>query len=67
MIDSLPLWVFVPALLWWVWAGMVIVREVRAANRVFKASRAQDPVVVTGSGVRRDPYPHSCKTVGGVR
>lgn len=64
MIDALPLWAWLPALLWWAWAGLVIVREVRAANREYKESRAKDPVVVTGSGISSNRYPRSC---GGVR
>lgn len=64
MIDALPLWAWLPALLWWAWAGLVIVREVRAANREYKESRAKDPVVVTGSGHRSNRGVRSC---GGVR
>lgn len=67
MIDTLPLWVWLPALLWWAWAALVIVREVRAANREFEESRANDPVVVTGSGRRRDSRPYACTSAGGVR
>ena len=67
MIDTLPLWVCLPALLWWAWAALVIVREVRAANREYKNARATDPVVVTGSGRHRDSRPYACKSAGGVR
>lgn len=67
MIDSLPLWVVLVALPWWAWAAVVIVREVRAADREFNAARALDPVVVTASGRPSNRYPRACKTVGGVR
>lgn len=67
MIDSLPLWVVLLTLPWWAWAAVVIVREVRAADREFDASRAADPVVVTASGRPSNRFPRACKTVGGVR
>lgn len=61
MIDTLPLWVWLPALIWWAWAAVVIVREVRAANREYEEARAKDPVRVTGSGSRRDSRPYACR------
>ena len=62
MIDTLPLWVWLPALLWWAWAALVIVREVRGANREYNESRAKDPVVVTGTRPA-NRYPRSCEGV----
>ena len=63
--DTLPLWFAIPVSV----AAFVawIVVEVRAANREYYASRAQDPVVVTASGRPSNRFPRSCKTVGGVR
>lgn len=63
--DTIPLWFAVPAIVG-AWAA-VIVLSVRDSLRWFEESRAQDPVVVTGSGVRRDSHPYACKSVGGVR
>lgn len=64
MTDTLPLWFAVPAIIA-AWIG-VIVLAVRDSIRYYESSRAQDPVVVTGSGRRRDARPYACKSVGGV-
>lgn len=65
MNDTLPLWFVAPAipLAWVAW----IVLEFRASKRYWAERDANDPVVVTGSGVRRDHRMYACKSVGGVR
>lgn len=40
-----------------------IVLEFRASKRYWAERDAKDPVVVTGSGVRRDSRPYACKSV----
>lgn len=65
MNDMIPLWFAVPAIVA-AWIG-VIVLAVRDSIRYYESIRAQDPVVVTGSGARRDTRPYACETVGGVR
>ncbi|MFJ2506288.1 hypothetical protein [Microbacterium sp. NPDC087592] len=62
MTDTLPLWFAIPAIIV-AWIG-VIVLAVRDSIRYYESTRAQDPVVVTGSGIRSNRYPRSC---GGVR
>lgn len=59
--DTLPLWFAVPAIVV-AWAA-VIVLFVRDSTRFYESERAKDPVVVTGSGVRRDSRPYACKSV----
>lgn len=61
MNDTLPLWFAVPAIIA-AWIG-VIVLVVRDSIRYYESTRAQDPVVVTGSGSRRDGRPYACKSV----
>lgn len=61
MIETLPLWFAVPAIIA-AWLG-VIVLAVRDSIRYYESARAQDPVVVTGSGVRRDSRPYACTSV----
>jgi hypothetical protein len=62
MIDSIPLWFAIPAIvIAWVWLG---VAEFRESQAYWAARDAADPVVVTGSGHRSNRYPRSC---GGVR
>lgn len=65
MNDMIPLWFAVPAIIA-AWIG-VIVLAVRDSLRYYESTRAQDPVVVTGSGVRRDSRPYACMSAGGVR
>lgn len=62
MIDSIPLWFVIPAAILASFAFFAL--ELRASKRFYEAQDASDPVVVTGSGNRRDRYPRSC---GGVR
>ena len=65
MIDSLPLWFAIGgavfALIGW------LVLEFRASARYWAEREATDPVVVTGSGRRRDSRPYACTSAGGVR
>lgn len=65
MIDSLPLWFAIPAIVI-AWAALVVL-VVRDSVRFDRATRALDPVVVTASGRPSNRYPRACKTVGGVR
>lgn len=62
MIDTLPLWFAAGGAIAAVYGWLVL--EFRASARYWAEREANDPVVVTGSGVRRDHYPRSC---GGVR
>ena len=59
--DTLPLWFAIGgavfALVGW------LVLEFRASARYWAERDAQDPVVVTGSGVRRDARPYACTSV----
>lgn len=59
--DSLPLWFWLPAAI--VASVVYLAIEFRASARYWAAREAQDPVVVTGSGLRRDPRPYACKSV----
>ena len=62
MIDTLPLWFAIGVAVFATYRYLVL--EFRASKRYWAERDANDPVVVTGSGVRRDHYPRSC---GGVR
>lgn len=62
MIDTLPLWFAIGVAVFATYRYLVL--EFRASKRYWAERDATDPVVVTGSGVRRDHYPRSC---GGVR
>lgn len=62
MIDTLPLWFAAGGAIAAVYGWLVL--EFRASARYWAERDANDPVVVTGSGRRRDHYPRSC---GGVR
>lgn len=62
MIDTLPLWFAAGGAIAAVYGWLVL--EFRASKRYWAERDANDPVVITGSGVRRDHYPRSC---GGVR
>lgn len=61
MIDTLPLWFAIGgavfALIGW------LVLEFRASAQYWAERDATDPVVVTGSGVRRDSRPYACSSV----
>lgn len=61
MNDTLPLWFWLPLAVGALIAVAVI--EFRASKRYWAAQDAADPVVVTGSGVRRDSRPYACKSV----
>lgn len=62
MIDNIPLWFAIPAIVVaWVWLG---VAEFRESQAYWAARDASDPVVVTGSGHRSNRGVRSC---GGVR
>lgn len=58
MIDALPLWFAVPAIVL-AWAALVVV-VVRDSVRFDRAERAADPVVVTASGRPSNRYPRAC-------
>lgn len=65
MNDTLPLWFAIGgavfALIGW------LVLEFRASAQYWAERDATDPVVVTGSGHRRDSRPCACKSAGGAR
>lgn len=61
MFDTMPLWFWLPLTVGALIAVTVI--EFRASRRYWAEQEAADPVVVTGSGVRRDPRPYACKSV----
>lgn len=62
MIDSIPLWFAIPAIIIaWVSLGIA---EFRESQAYWAARDASDPVMVTGSGHRSNRYPRSC---GGIR
>jgi len=63
--DTIPLWFAIPATILAI-VGYIVL-EFRASARFWAERDAADPVVVTASGVRRDPYPRACKSFGGVR
>lgn len=65
MIDTLPLWFAAGGAIAAVYGWLVL--EFRASKRYWAERDANDPVVVTGSGVRRDSRPYACTSVGGVR
>lgn len=58
--DSIPLWFAIPVTVGAIVAYLVL--EFRASARYWAEREASDPVVVTGSGVRRNPHPRACKT-----
>ena len=60
--DTIPLWFAIGGAVFALAGGLVL--EFRASDRYWAERDAVDPVVVTGSGRRRDHYPRSC---GGVR
>lgn len=62
MIDTMPLWFWLPLTVVALIAVTVI--EFRASKRYWAERDASDPVVVTGSGNRSNRYPRPC---GGVR
>lgn len=65
MIDNIPPEFWPAVLVFAVLASFAyFFLELRASKRFYEAQDAADPVVVTGSGHRRDRYPRSC---GGVR
>jgi hypothetical protein len=63
MNDTLPLWFAIAGAVFALFGWIVL--EFRASARYWAERDAHDPVVVTGSGRRRDHYPRSC--VGEVR
>ena len=65
MIDTLPLWFAIGVAVFATYRYLVL--EFRASARYWAERDANDPVVVTGSGVRRDSRPYACSSVGGVR
>lgn len=65
MIDTLPLWFAAGGAIAAVYGWLVL--EFRASARYWAERDATDPVVVTGSGVRRDSRLYACTSVGGVR
>lgn len=61
MIDTLPLWFAISVTVFATYRYLVL--EFRASARYWAERDAADPVVVTGSGRRRDHYPRSCAGV----
>lgn len=61
MTDTLPLWFAVPAIIV-AWIGAIVL-AVRDSIRYYESTRAQDPVVVTGSGRRSHRGTRSCAGV----
>ncbi|MFJ6429675.1 hypothetical protein [Microbacterium maritypicum] len=61
MTDSLPLWFAAVGAITAIYGWLAL--EFRASARYWAEHDAQDPVVVTGSGVRRDSRPYACKSV----
>jgi hypothetical protein len=61
MNDTLPLWFAIPAIIGAIYGCIVL--EFRASARYWAERDTKDPVVVTGSGVRRDSRPYACKSV----
>lgn len=62
MYDSMPLWFWLPLAIGAAVGYLVL--EFRASARYWAEREAADPVVVTGSGRRRDNRPYACKSVG---
>lgn len=58
MIDTLPLWFAIPAIIV-AWTSLIVL-VVRDSIRFDRANRTQDPVVVTGSGRPSNRYPRAC-------
>ena len=61
MIDTLPLWFAIAGAVFALFGWIVL--EFRASARYWAERDATDPVVVTGSGVRRDSRPYACTSV----
>ena len=61
MIDTLPLWFAIGGAVLALVGYLVL--EFRASRGYYAAQDAADPIVVTGSGVRRDSRPYACKSV----
>ena len=61
MNDSIPLWFAIPAIIAALYGWIVL--EFRASARYWAERDANDPVVVTGSGRRRDSRPYACTSV----
>lgn len=65
MIDTLPLWFAIGVAVFATYRYLVL--EFRASKRYWAERDATDPVLVAGSGSRRDSRPYACKSAGGVR
>ncbi|GAA1149551.1 hypothetical protein F6W69_10465 [Microbacterium oxydans] len=61
MNDTLPLWFAIGGAVFALFGWLVL--EFRASARYWDEHDAADPVVVTGSGRRRDSRPYACKSV----
>lgn len=59
--DTIPLWFAIGGAVFATYRYLVL--EFRASKRYWAERDANDPVVVTGSGRRRDHCPRSCAGV----